>query len=488
MNVYSTVARLRRNDPNATFVPIHLWLEQDDVVLAEALERNDYVNEILFEARQPRPQQQQQRWDNLLRVVATREKLERVSFHGYGTEEMEQVAMILPVVQQNPFVQTVQLTRCDLSSGEIISSFLDTATSLTEFGLCDCIMTTQGAGRIAASLQRITNLRTLSLSDLEETRLTRILQGLEMNAFLQSLSLSLNYQTLGPAVSLAIQRLLERTPAIQSLELIRLLVTEESLGLICQALIRSTTTSKVRLDHCHFRTQASMDLFRRLLETKPNLQCAIIKNCSFPANAKRLVGDWLSAALLRPNSPLRTLELRQGDLNIFFPGPNFGALLSAVRRSQLERFNIGYIHLEEQFQTLLSNLPSMKIQELEIGFGWEMLGRDGGNRQQDLLRAVKRNFCLRSLKGNFPGGHPFFTDDDEKLLQFYFDRNKRLAQWVANPDTIPPLLWPDALGLALEAGENSLYRSLQAVLGDESEAAAVGQRSRERQVDNGDEK
>ena len=71
----------------------------------------------------------------------------------------------------------------------------------------------------------------------------------------------------------------------------------------------------------------------------------------------------------------------------------------------------------------------------------------------------------------------FFTDDDNLRLQFYFDRNKRLAQWVANPDTIPRLLWPDALGLALEAGENSLYLSLQAVLGDEVESA-VGMRKR----------
>ena len=95
---------------------------------------------------------------------------------------------------------------------------------------------------------------------------------------------------------------------------------------------------------------------------------------------------------------------------------------------------------------------------------------------------MKQNFSLRSLKGNTFGGRAVFTDDDNMRLQFYFDRNERLAQWVANPVTVPRLLWPDALGLALEAGEDSLYRSLQAVLGDEVESA-LGQRKRKRQVD-----
>ena len=50
-------------------------------------------------------------------------------------------------------------------------------------------MTTQGAERIAASLQRNTNLRTLSLGGLEDSHFTVILQGLETNSSLLSLSL-----------------------------------------------------------------------------------------------------------------------------------------------------------------------------------------------------------------------------------------------------------------------------------------------------------
>ena len=272
--------------------------------------------------------------------------------------------MILQAVQRNPFVHTVGFEHCDLASGEIISSFLDTATSLTQLDLHACSMTSQGAGRIGASLQRNTNLRTLQLGALEDSHFTLILQGLETNTCLQSLSLqtSLGQQ----AVTLAIQNLLERTSSIQCLELKDLSFTEESFRPICQGLIHSTTVSKVHFDHCSFTDLASADLFRQMIDTKPNLQLLSIRYCSFPGNSRALLGATLPAVLLQPNSVLRSLELMQDDLNTFFPGPTFGALLTGVRRSSLERFSIGNIYSEAQFQSLLSSLPAMKIQELEF--------------------------------------------------------------------------------------------------------------------------
>ena len=100
-----------------------------------------------------------------------------------------------------------------------------------------------------------------------------------------------------------------------------------------------------------------------MIDTKPNLQLLSIHQCSFPGNLIALLGATISAALLRPNSLLRTFELIQDDLNSFFPGPAFGALLSAVGRSSLERFSIGDLHTDLQFQTLLNSLPAMKIRE-----------------------------------------------------------------------------------------------------------------------------
>jgi len=256
MNESQAVARLRRNDPNVKDVYLQLR-DEDDIALAEALERNDHVNDIGFAVLPP---EQPRRWDNLLRVLATREKLETVIF--CGSLERRQItvddAMFLQAVQQNPFVHTVGFLSCDLASGEIISLFLDTATCLTKFSLEDCSVTSQGAGRIAASLQRNTNLQTLSLFNVEDSNLTLILQGLETNTCLQSLIL--HYQTLEQTVLLAVQHLLERTPSIQSLEFRHVPCSSvEQFRPICQGLIRSTTVSKVLFDGCSFTDANSAD-------------------------------------------------------------------------------------------------------------------------------------------------------------------------------------------------------------------------------------
>jgi len=485
MDASETVAELRRNDPNRKLVEVRLgWQEQEDIALSLELERNNYINEIRFLSDSP---EQQHHWDNLVRVLATREKLERVHFVGDRFIDgrfhpIVQHAMILQAVQRNPFVHTVGFDNFDLASGELVSSFLDNATSLTLFKLACCAMNTQAAGRIAASLQRHTNLQKLSLSELQDSPFTLILQGLETNSCLQSLELNVGDPIITREAAPAIEQLLDRTTSIRCLELKNFMFTEESFRPICQALIRSTTVSEVQFGFCFFADLASMDLFGQMIETKPNLQSLGMEICSFLATAYQLLRDSLSAVLLRPNSPLRSFELIQFDLSSIFPGPTFGALLIAVGRGTLKRFSIGFIYSEVQFQTLRRSLPVMKIQDLVFELRERELGRDGGNRKQALLEAAKRNFSLRSLKGTFvddDDDRPFFTNDDNIRLQFYFDRNERLAQWVASPATVPRLLWPDALGLALKAGETSLYRSLQAVLGDEI-GSMQGKRKRKR--------
>jgi len=323
MNMSQTVRWLGENDPIRKVVYIRLWQERD-APLAQALERNDYINDIHFivEMVPQTEQPQEEHWDNLLRVLATQEKLEKVEIDGYGPGRPPitvEHATILQAVQQNPSIGSVTFAGCNLTSGEVISSFLDTATSLRQFCLRTCSMTGEGAGRIAASLQCNTSLRTLTLLDLEDSHFTVILQGLETNASLQSLSLYHFYHTLGQAVPLAVQHLLERTSSIQSLELNNQSLKEESLRPICQALIRSTTTSKVQFGNCLFSDLASAFFYRQLLGTKPDLQCVCIKQCEFPRNLRALLGATISAVLLQPKSLLRSFKLMQGDLNTFSP-------------------------------------------------------------------------------------------------------------------------------------------------------------------------
>lgn len=95
-----------------------------------------------------------------------------------------------------------------------------------------------------------------------------------------------------------------------------------------------------------------------------------------------------------------------------------------------------------------------------------------------LLQALQRNFSLFSVRTIIESSNAtdFFVDgkasaidatDDTMVYQFwrYLRRNKRLADWIANPELVPKHLWPEALNLARQAGHDALFQSLQTVLG-----------------------
>ena len=51
----------------------------------------------------------------------------------------------------------------------------------------------------------------------------------------------------------------------------------------------------------------------------------------------------------------------------------------------------------------------------------------------------------------------------DESLQFFLDRNIRLAQWVENPATVPKHLWKEATTLAAKAGPETLFRLLRKI-------------------------
>jgi len=91
--------------------------------------------------------------------------------------------------------------------------------------------------------------------------------------------------------------------------------------------------------------------------------------------------------------------------------------------------------------------------------------------KRNFLRAIKRNYSLRMVKATFldlsgEEIRDLFEDEEEKKkLKFYAFRNTRLEAWVQNPDLVPRHLWFEAIHLALKAGEDTLYLSLQKTLG-----------------------
>ena len=170
--------------------------------------------------------------------------------------------------------------------------------------------------------------------------------------------------------------------------------------------------------------------------------------------------------LSRPDSLLRCFKFWSGTLEGEFPRIQFKNLLQAIQKSKLlERFQIGSIQTRQQLQTLTQSIPSMRIRELDIVFGWHRRNLpEHVNPRQELLQAVKNNFTLRSVKGKLQNDDLFGTAEDKETLAFYASRNESLDQWVDHPEKVEQKVWPDALGLAERAGPDALFRGLRSVL------------------------
>ena len=114
--------------------------------------------------------EQQADWTSLLHVIATRANLEKVElWDAVSVEERTAAAGLvrafLLAMQQNTAIRSVEMRWLRLSTD--ISTFVDNASSITSFTLCECDGE-QGARSLAAALQRNTNIERLGLYNLNE--------------------------------------------------------------------------------------------------------------------------------------------------------------------------------------------------------------------------------------------------------------------------------------------------------------------------------
>ena len=476
----SVVDALRRNDPaTTTRLTIRLRDEPSDADLAQALEQNPFTTDIDLYLE---GEQRADDWNSLLRVIAMRANLETVKVEdAYDAEDRNApaalVSAILRAIQQNSAVHSVLLINLYLPTD--VSTFLDTASSITIFGLHGCDMEpierVQGARDIAAALQRNTNIKTLRLGKMGEDWLSSILQGLQSNNCLKTL-LIFQTESLSDATTRAIQQLLESTASIQSLWLCGISFENngDTLRTVAQSLIRSPIVCRLKFFHCQFEDEESAALFQSILQNKQNLSYLALDHCSFSAG--RIHEDIISV-LLRPSSSLRSLEVQELSLGTTrLPNSQFQNLLRAVEKSKLERFTIGRIQSPEQLRTLTDSIPLMRVKELQVVMASDF---DVEDAKPLLLQAIKNNFSLLSVKGKRVREELFDANDKTRLV-FYAGRNERLDQWVENPETSEQKLWPEALKLAEKAGPDSLFRGLRSVLGGDSAGLRAVGRKRKR--------
>jgi len=107
----------------------------------------------------------------------------------------------------------------------------------------------------------------------------------------------------------------------------------------------------------------------------------------------------------------------------------------------------------------------MKVRELKIRIPYAQFAVNAEQNRQNLLRAIKSNFTLRSVTVEYRGN--VFNHEHEQRLRFYAFRNERLDDFVDGPEKVDRKVWPEALSLAEQAGKDALFTSLQSVLGSD---------------------
>jgi len=90
-------------------------------------------------------------------------------------------------------------------------------------------------------------------------------------------------------------------------------------------------------------------------------------------------------------------------------------------------------------------------------------------RDQDIVSSLERNYGILTVSISSNCRLQLDEPHEERLKKLLF-RNARLLQWTENPTSVPRLLWPEALQLAMAAGKDTLYRSLLETVGRSSES------------------
>ena len=481
----SVVELLRQNDPTRSSIRICLRDEEDDVILARALDQNDFVTRLYVDlADRNNTARTHRQWPELLRVISTREQLEGVRIWSSVAFSDRNSALIarpfVLAIQQNSNIRAVGLSLA--LSGPVLTSFLEQATQIKALGLARIVENTpQDTREVALALQRNTNIESLTFGTFEADFLLPILDSLASNAFLKHLAVS--HISESESVGLALQRLAEATTSIRCFELDTLITYEdnnERWHHICQGLLNSRVVTDIKFKVCAF---LELNQLKNLLQSKENLRSLSIINCFFGISQQ--IQEMLVECLQRESSPLRCLELDVNSTSetYFLRRDSFNTFLHAVTKSKLERFLVGVISSQQELESLTNIIPAMKVKDFEVTVVSSLNNR---TTKDALLEAVQNNFCLRTVTGKVQSGNSIghdradlFGEGDKQRLEFFAERNQLVVEWVENPATVHRDVWPEAMKLAERAGPDTLFQSLRALSGS-GIGLAQGKRKRKR--------
>lgn len=508
MEVDELIEQLQRNDPEEdwyTNLNFDEFRNQNQVdTVAQALP-GFTVGEFVFDFRQEDDRDDiipnDLNWDPLLREFETHENLETIEIKGIPTRRLLPLFrdQFFQSLQRNPNIRKLTLDEINFLSNDQadgLVSFLDGSPSLTDLAFQACIAGSRDVARnIAAALQRNNRIQTLEFARGNNANLLcAIYESLAAAPFSNGVSSKLRKishcslissegervavgrwnppgtlsQDLA-SVSEALEQYLEsRSATIECLELRdfyfdRRLTGRWPLTRILRGVNQNTTINELSLKGCRAsgrdRDRAYAHVVRRLsgvVRDGHNLSTLRVLDCDF------LVFPEFSNAVLetlgRRDSPWRCLDLSIKEALI--PGEVVRSLLTAIsNNTRLERLRLDW-GIWHPGTLLVNALPSFKVRELTLVFSWDF------SRERPILEALKRNYTAQSIHCKiFPEEENWFNGAEQARLDFYLNRNRKLAEWTENPLMVPRELYSYAMMLALKAGINPLFQSLVSLSG-----------------------
>ena len=318
-------------------------------------------------------------WESLLEAIQTHPTIKMVLLSDIGIGQTRTSAAglnrFLLAIRQNQRVESVHLWTVHLT-GEIISTFLDNATFLTDLHL-EAVHWEQpelDIPQLTSALQRNSNIRRLGLNRVRGQELNQILNGLASNRHLQTIEFS------------------------------------------------------------------SCDLMGSALNGLKNL---LDSNVSSLTHIK-FTGFWSDAS--------------------------WTSLLCAVEKSDLKSLQLGYIQTLDQARLLLQSIPKMtKLRELSIDFTepdfflYENRAeiRVFGPTKAEFIEAVKQNGSLTKVRAKL-NDRPMFSNDQMRVLDYSFARNRGMDAWINNPTRLHQGAWPNAFCKGWETGPDKVFQALVA--------------------------
>jgi hypothetical protein len=442
--------RLQENDPTLSEVTIISLNNNNARRYGEALQHNTVVNKLtIWHASQLTLDDDDNNVDLLLQFIETSRSLE--TFHWIRNDDNVRVSRrFLLAVSRSTSMKDLSLSNMTIPADSLEYLFNHTQ-SLTKLTMSSRI-SIEGA---FVALSRNTSIEELTIYGDVDSVWIKVLDHVGPQPNIKRLFIygGLRLVNMSVPLSKSIQRFLEASATLQSIEFANYIFDAFTFEPIAAGLKQSQSLKKIRLFFCTFDYESRM-LFQSVFQCPAsNIQTLnITGRTDFDTPVSTVLSEII--ALKSNTSKLSEIKL---CLETYSNGFDMAALLGPLEEdSTLESLDLRSIDTTKGVNELFSSIPRLRgLKEITCSFSYT---QNTDENKRLLKKAVRPNCSLEKVCCvDFPDGN----------LQSYCDRNITVPQLIADPDAVPISVWPNILQsqLAYEYKHDSQFRSLMA-LGD----------------------